>query len=635
MLFRAALFLFALLFFHSAHAERKVALLIGNATYSAPATELRNPPNDIAAIGAMLTGADFDVTVITNVGRSAMSAALAGFEEKARGADVGLIYYSGHGMEISGTNYLLPIDVKLASDRDVKYEAIALEDLLVALDGVKTLKLVLLDACRDNPFLTAMKRLATKGIPSRGLARVETAESNLLVGYATAPGDVALDGDGENSPYASALVRHLVEPGVEVETALRAVAKDVFEATGGKQRPFKTGSLFETVMLGSLSATVAPAAKGDVSVDPCRDATAHWTEIKSRNNKALFEEHVRLFGSCAFASLARQEIATLEAASRGTEENDCDHLAAATNDPFKLASIEGIDFDALDGPRAVEACKAARAAYPTEKRFFYQYGRALDSTGNFVEAMTEYRKAADLGNTLAMRNIGILYDNGEGVEKAPKEALNWFRKSADLGNAAAMNSVGYKYESGNGVKADMREAIAWYRKAADGGNAAAMTNLGYAYETANGVKRDYKEAMTWYVKAADLGSAQAMNNIGVLHEKGQGVRQDYKEAVAWYRKAAGNRSEYAEKNLAGLLDGDKAGPPDRRQAALHMENALRLGHDLALKEMKEKASGWSVEFRKELQQRLKDAGVYNGTIDGRFGPSTFASIEAIFGKRAN
>ncbi|CAN7475997.1 caspase family protein [Rhizobium sp. LjRoot30] len=635
MLFRAALFLFALLCFHPAQAERKVALLIGNAAYSAPATELRNPPNDIAAIGAMLTGADFDVTVVTNVGRSAMSAALAGFEEKARGADVGLIYYSGHGMEIGGTNYLLPVDVKLASDRDVKYEAIALDDLLVAMDGVRTLKLVLLDACRDNPFLTAMKRLATKGIPSRGLARVETAESNLLVGYATAPGDVALDGEGDNSPYASALVRHLVEPGVEVETALRAVAKDVFEATGGKQRPFKTGSLFETVMLGPLSATVAPVTKGDVSVDPCRDATAHWTEIKTRKDKALFEEHVKLFGSCAFASLARQEIATLEAASRVPEENDCDRLAAVANDPFKLATVTGVEFDRLDGRAAVEACKAARAAFPTEPRFFYQYGRALDRTGSYVEAMAEYKKAAEAGSTLAMRNIGILYDNGEGVDKNPKEAMIWFRKAADLGNAASMNSIGYMYESGSGVKADMGEALVWYRKAADGGNAVAMTNLGYAYETAKGVKRNYTEAMGWYVKAADLGNAQAMNNIGVLYEKGQGISQNYKEAMSWYQKAAENNNGYAVNNIAALLDNGRVGPADRREAARHMENALRLGHDYALKQMKENTAAWSVEFRKELQQRLKDAGVYNGTIDGRFGRSTIASIEAIFGKPAN
>ncbi|MCA0343591.1 MAG: caspase family protein, partial [Proteobacteria bacterium] len=346
MLLRLAILLLAVVIGQPALAARKAALLIGNATYAAPATELKNPPNDITAMKATLETAGFEVTVLENAGRAAMSQALAGFEEKVAGADIGLIYYSGHGIEVSGDNFLIPVDAKLASDRDVKYETILLDDLLHALAGATKLKLVLLDACRDNPFLTSMKRPSTRGIPTRGLARVDSAESNMLIGYATAPGDVALDGDGAMSPYAAALSRHLVTPGLEIEAALRAVAKDVFEATDGRQRPFKTGSLFETVVLGEGRASDA-AGSAIGQGDPCRDASAHWAEIRESKDKAMFEDHLRLFPACAFTNIARQRMAALAPAVSRQEtsgETECDRLAAAENDPFKLAAAKGVDF---------------------------------------------------------------------------------------------------------------------------------------------------------------------------------------------------------------------------------------------------------------------------------------------------
>ena len=671
MLLRIVVFVVAALLFHPALAERKVALLIGNAAYSAPATELKNPPNDVATLKATLEDAAFEVEVAQNLGRAAMSQVLAAFEEKAAGADIGLIYYSGHGIEVNGDNFLLPVDARLASDRDVKYEAIQLDDLVASLSRVSKLKLVLLDACRDNPFLTAMKRFsATRGAVTRGLARVETAESNMLIGYATAPGDVALDGDGDSSPYAQALARHLVAPGREVEVALRAVARDVFEATGGKQRPFITGSLFETVVLG------APADGASASgIDPCRDAAAHWAAIGGRKDKTLLEEHLRHFRGCAFASLARLEIAALaptadtrEPVTGGAPETACDRLAAQPGDPMKLASVGGVGFNDIALPDALTACRAAVRDFPGDIRLRYQLGRVLDKSGDdmaaleeyrvaaaaghmgatnnigsifhngetvaqdYAEAMTWYRKAAEGGDDTAMNNVGNLYSRGQGVPRDDAEALAWYRRAAEAGSIDGLHNVGYFYDLGRGVKTDYREAMAWYRKAAALGNAVSMNNIGTLYRNGEGVRRDYAEAMAWYRKAVDAGSALAMQNIGGLYKNGHGVKRDHAEAMRWFREAADKGEPSAFYNIAVLYDDGNGVSRDRPEAARNMEIALRRGHDLALKEMKTNSGAWSADFRKALQQRLKDAGVYDGTVDGRLGPGTIRAMEEIFNK---
>lgn len=632
MLQRFAILLLFILVSQPALAERKAALLIGNAAYSTPATALRNPPNDIAGMKAMLEGAGFDVTVLQDGGRAAMSEALGSFEAKVTGADIGLIYYSGHGIELDGTNFLIPVDAKLTSDREVKYETIVLDDLMQALAGVTRLKLVLLDACRDNPFLASMKRLSTRGIPTRGLGRVDSAESNMLIGFATAPGAVALDGDGDMSPYAAALTRHLVTPGLEIEAALRAVAKDVFDATGGKQRPFKTGSLFETVLLGKAIAPPASAVVGQS--DPCRDAAAHWAEIRESGSGPMFEDHIRLFPTCAFANLARQRIGGLApepALIATTEETECDRLTSTANDPFALASVKPVAFDFIDVSKAVPACEEAIRKAPSEKRFPFQFGRALEKAGRLEEALTQYRKAAAHGNAAAMTNVGWAHETGRGTDQSDEAAMEWYRKAAAGNEAQAMANIGLFYEQGRAVKQDHTEAMRWYRQAAHLGNAGAMTNIGWAYEAAVGVEQNDQEALTWYRKAAEAGDAMAMNNIGVFYAEGRAVKKDLGEALDWYRKAAENGNGFGAHSLALALD--EEGPnADPLEAARWMEVALRLGHAEALRQMKDDKRAWSIAFRKELQRRLVAAGVYSGKLDGQMGPSTTGALEAIFGK---
>ncbi len=226
----------------SAVPGRRVALVIGNSAYQgAPA--LDNPRRDAAAIASTLKAVGFQtVRLEGDLAREKLIDALRSFAREAASADWAVIYYAGHGLEVGGTNYLVPVDAKLESDRDVQYEAVALEQVLGAVEGAKKLRLVILDACRDNPFVSRMKRTVASRSIGRGLARVEP-DGGTLVAYAAKGGEIALDGSGGNSPFVSALLKHLPTPGLEIGKLFRQVRDDVLAATGRKQEPFVYGSL--------------------------------------------------------------------------------------------------------------------------------------------------------------------------------------------------------------------------------------------------------------------------------------------------------------------------------------------------------------------------------------------------------
>jgi uncharacterized caspase-like protein len=152
------------------------------------------------------------------------------------------VYYAGHGMEFNGVNYLVPVNAKLANDRDISYEAVALEQVLLAVEGAHKLRLVILDACRDNPFIKTMVKTNPTRSVGQGLAKIEP-EGATLVAYAAKEGHVAADGEGGNSPFLSAIVKNIEIPGVEINFLFRKVRDEVLKATGGRQEPYVYGSL--------------------------------------------------------------------------------------------------------------------------------------------------------------------------------------------------------------------------------------------------------------------------------------------------------------------------------------------------------------------------------------------------------
>jgi tetratricopeptide (TPR) repeat protein len=224
--------------------DRRIALVIGNSSYEkVPA--LPNPERDARLVAETLKRTGFQtVTVQLNLRRDALMTALREFSARAEQADWAVVYYAGHGMEVGGTNYLIPIDAKIAADRDISFEAVPLNQVLNAAERAKKLRLVILDACRDNPFASQMKRTLTVASRSvtQGLAAVEP-EAGTLVVYAAKDGETAIDGDGNNSPFAKAFVRNLQSPGLEVRRLFDFVRDDVMEETGRKQKPFSYGSI--------------------------------------------------------------------------------------------------------------------------------------------------------------------------------------------------------------------------------------------------------------------------------------------------------------------------------------------------------------------------------------------------------
>ncbi|SFJ92084.1 Uncharacterized protein, contains caspase domain [Bradyrhizobium sp. cf659] len=224
-------------------AERRVALVIGNSAYKS-VPRLSNPVNDATLVGGMFKKAGFDnVDVRLDLNAADMRRSLREFAGRTREAEVAVIYYAGHGIELDGTNYLIPTDAALETDGDVLDETVALDRALFAVEPAKQLRLVILDACRDNPFAKTMKRTVASRAIGRGLAKVEATSPNTMIAFAAKAGSTASDGDSKNSPFAAALVERLPTPGLDLRKAFGFVRDDVLKNTGHKQEPYVYGSL--------------------------------------------------------------------------------------------------------------------------------------------------------------------------------------------------------------------------------------------------------------------------------------------------------------------------------------------------------------------------------------------------------
>ena len=235
--------LVAVLFTDAAAAERRVALIIGNSAYKNAPT-LANTTADAVGLAQLFRSAGFETVILRNdLGVMDFRRTVRDFLLIAEGADIAVVYCAGHGIEIGGMNYLVPVDAKLSRAYDVDDEAVALDRIVWELQSVKRLRLILLDACRDNPFPDRMRSAGVRALEGRGLVNPIEVGADTLVAYAAKAGSKPYDGDGANSPYATALLRHLAEPGVEIRIALGRVRDDVLAMTGGRQEPFIYGSL--------------------------------------------------------------------------------------------------------------------------------------------------------------------------------------------------------------------------------------------------------------------------------------------------------------------------------------------------------------------------------------------------------
>ncbi len=295
-------------------AEKRVALVIGNSDYQ-NASQLTNPVRDAKAISELFRTSGFDVVETRlDLGNLEFKRVARDFNAVARDADIAVVYFAGHGIEVNGTNYLLPIDAKLASDFDVEDEALSLDRVMRAVEPARRLRLVILDACRDNPFVRTMQRSVTMRNVSGGLAKVEPVSPDTLVAFATRPGATADDGSGDNSPFATALVENLAVPGRDIRIALGHVRDDVVRSTGNRQEPFVAGSLGGAVVALVPEAPAAAQPSRQISVlpnpqvTPAADPQRDYELAERVGTKAAWQSFLTVHPSGFYASLARQHL---------------------------------------------------------------------------------------------------------------------------------------------------------------------------------------------------------------------------------------------------------------------------------------------------------------------------------------
>ncbi len=230
--------------------ERKVALVIGNEAYQ-HTVPLANPKNDATRMSAMLKRLGFDVVSGTDLSQTGMKRIIREFVRKSRKADLSLFFYAGHGIQVAGQNYLLPVDAVVKDETALDFELVNVSVISNYMGGLGKVGVILLDACRDNPLSRTLARsLGTRSSQvGRGLATISTPGGGLLVGFATSPGDVAADGQGNNSPFTAALLKHLPTPDVEIELLMKRVKAEVIRMTKNDQRPWHNSDLAKEVYL--------------------------------------------------------------------------------------------------------------------------------------------------------------------------------------------------------------------------------------------------------------------------------------------------------------------------------------------------------------------------------------------------
>jgi uncharacterized caspase-like protein len=302
----------------AAFADKRVAFVVGNSAYKNVAP-LPNPAVDAKSMAKLLRNVGFDVVEGSNLTRDKMTERLLEFGKKAEGADIALFYYAGHGIAVNGTNYLLPVDADLKSEMDVKLGAAINVDLTLEQTMADAkVKLVFLDACRDNPFAAKIRSAkATRSVSvESGLAEMKSGEGTLIA-FATGPGQTALDGEaGTNSPFTRALLANIATPGAEIQQAMTKVRAQVNEETNKNQLPWGHTNLIGTVYLNPVATPDAPAATPNTPVATTGPASEveleFWRSIKDSNKPEELNAYLTNYPNGTFKSLALARIASLQ-----------------------------------------------------------------------------------------------------------------------------------------------------------------------------------------------------------------------------------------------------------------------------------------------------------------------------------
>ncbi len=579
--------------------ERRIALVVGNFGY-AHVPQLANPGNDAALIATTLRQLGFTLVggaAQENVDKAHFDKLVQDFGRAIQGADVALFYYAGHGMQVGGSNWLVPTDANPTRPQDLEFQMENAELVLKQMNGAGTrLNLVILDACRNNPF-GALGDRAVQG----GLAQMRAPEGT-MISFATQPGNVAADGTGANGPYATALATSMRKPGLDIFHVFNQVGLAVKHATDGAQQPWESSSPIDgefyftqtdaasdTITMAALDA--APATPGDQQGSARgalpTDAAAPGDVVPPTNGTPPTNAGPPT-GKVALAKVPAPA-ANAGAADHGTAPGPSALQALAEQGKadaqfdLGLAYAKGqwVTRDDVVA-RHWFALAAAQGMAKAQYWMGFMAERGRGGQRSYADALQWYRRAADQGFSPAEVAMGRFYGRALGVARDPAQRNDWYRRAAEHGNPVGEWALGNFYQFGDGMAKDMTQARQWYERAAGKGFVFAEARLGLLYEHGNGVPKDYAESLHWFRAAADAGNPSALNSLGVFYRNGWGVPQDYAQAMRLFHQAADKGSPMAAFNIGSLYANGHGVKTDRQQARAWFEKAAAAGNEQAI-----------------------------------------------------
>ena len=573
------LIVLSLLVPRQAMAETRWAFVLGVADYEDESVpDLDNTVNDARTMAAALNDMGFQIYYLENAGRSEIEATVTRIEAEQGGADLGLFYFAGHGLQLDGVNYALPADLRPTGDDFLVRQAISIQDVVKRLGQIGTASLVvILDSCRNSPF---PDRLAS-GV---GLALVDAPE-NTIIAYSTEPGAVALDGTGANSPYTAAFASALLGPKQDIRDVLRLVRARVRIATGGAQTPWYVDNSRGEITIQPRDAVQIDMALLGSEAQEVSLANTAWRNIEQSADPRDFATFAALFPDTPQAEVASRQLVLINGGQEPpfplmevslpdieaavpdgllSMVTECDILATGVSDVLGL--VPAVPHDLVNTRAALRACVAAVAAEPGSARLVGLLSRVLRLSDRFEEALYYAEEAALLGNPMAWGAISEIYRLGLGVPADPVRAAEAARFGAMTGAPGMRLLMGMHYREGWGVPQSFSEARRWMEIAALSHSPAALTALGDLYRRGQGMPADPERAMPFYIRAAALGHTDAMNLIGMAYMRGEGVERDTDEGIRWLTKATDLGNPYSAFHLGRAFLVGWGVQPDKRTA---------------------------------------------------------------------
>ncbi|MGK0289022.1 MAG: TPR repeat protein [bacterium] len=552
-----------------AYSKQRVALIIGNGNYKS--SPLKNALNDANDMAKSLRKLGFTVMLHIDANRKQMRHAIRTFGKKIHGGGVGLFFYAGHGMQVKGKNYLIPIGADIQDQNEVLDEGIDAGLVLRKMESAQNrLNIVFLDACRNNPFAKSFRS------GQKGLAQMDAPKGSLIA-YATAPGSVAADGSGRNGVFTKHILKSLQTPNLELSQMMKKVRLGVLKETSEKQIPWDSSSLVHDFYFQRTSAITTNQQQGSQSNQLNADEEM-WRLVKTTEKIAELQKYLTAFPTGKFRIHAELKVSRLQDQQKKNKPaqlfsnlNTQDRESHGRND--SRYEKFGRDQKENKWDRNNSSSQGNRNSY-YQKGYNYEFG--FRTTQNYQKAIRWYKKAAELGHNKAQYSLGVIYQYKLGYQqKDYTSAASWYRKSAVQGNKEAQYNIGFLYEIGKGVGKSQYTAFTWYKKAAQQGLRKAQSKVAFMYKYGRGITRNKYQALQWYLKAANQGDIYTQNIVAQMYERGEGTSINHSSAFYWYKKSAKNKYSVAQHNLARMYESGKGIKANYNKALRWYKKAAR------------------------------------------------------------